>query len=133
MKKMSECLFIWGLGGTLYYMIEIAFRGYSHWSMFILGGIGLLFCAFQGLWTRWQDPLWRQVLRCVIFITAGEFLTGILVNKVMRWNVWDYSSLPLQLMGQISVPFMILFSGLCVLGILLGKFILQRVYLVKKC
>ena len=43
MKKLSEYLFMGALGGTLYYMIEIIFRGYSHWSMFLLGGICFIF------------------------------------------------------------------------------------------
>ena len=51
MKKWSENLFLWALGGSLYYGFEVFFRGFSHWSMFVLGGICLLFCAKQGLWT----------------------------------------------------------------------------------
>ena len=48
-KKWSENLFLWALGGSLYYGFEVFFRGFSHWSMFVLGGICLLFCAKQGL------------------------------------------------------------------------------------
>ena len=44
-KKWSENLFLWALGGSLYYGFEVFFRGFSHWSMFVLGGICLLFCA----------------------------------------------------------------------------------------
>ena len=36
MKKLSEYLFMGALGGTLYYMIEIIFRGYSHWAESVL-------------------------------------------------------------------------------------------------
>ena len=43
MKKLSEYLFLWTLGGTLYYTFEMIFRGFSHWSMFLLGGFCLLF------------------------------------------------------------------------------------------
>ena len=38
MKKMSEYLFLWAVGGCLYYTFEIVFRGFSHWTMFVLGG-----------------------------------------------------------------------------------------------
>ena len=37
MKKLSEYLLLWTLGGCLYYFFEIFFRGFSHWSMFVLG------------------------------------------------------------------------------------------------
>lgn len=67
-----------------------------------------------------------------IFITAGEFITGLLVNKILHWNVWDYSDQPLQLWGQICVPFTILFSGLCVIGILLTGYLMHWLYGEKK-
>ena len=38
MKRLSEYVFFWTLGGTLYYSFEMIFRGFSHWSMFMLAG-----------------------------------------------------------------------------------------------
>ena len=43
MKKISEYSFLWAVGGCLYYGFEILFRGFSHWTMFVLGGICLMF------------------------------------------------------------------------------------------
>lgn len=54
MKRLSEYLFFWTLGGTLYYSFEMIFRGFSHWSMFMLGGFCLVFCIQQGIWTGWD-------------------------------------------------------------------------------
>ena len=122
MKKLSEYLFLWTLGGSLYYFFEIFFRGFSHWSMFILGGICMVFFTVQGQAVHWEDALWRQILRCIIFVTAMEFITGIIVNKWLHMAVWDYSNQPFQLFGQICVPFMIIFSGLSVLGICLSGY-----------
>lgn len=48
MKKLSEYIFFWALGGCIYYFFEILFRGFSHWSMFVLGGICLLFFLYSG-------------------------------------------------------------------------------------
>ena len=149
LKKVSEYLFLWALGGTIYYEFEMIFRGFSHWSMFVLGGICFLFFTIQGKMVHWQDALWRQLLRCIVFVTsmefitgiivnkmvrcvifvaAGEFFTGIIVNKWLRLNVWDYSDQPMQLFGQICVPFLIIFSGLCVIGIFLSSFLLHILY-----
>ena len=119
-KKYSEYLFIWTLGGCIYYSLEIVFRGFSHWSMFVLGGLAFCCCTFQGQSMHWSEPLWIQLVRAVIFVTALEFITGIIVNKWLTLAIWDYSDQPLQLWGQICVPFMILFSGLLVCGIFLG-------------
>lgn len=122
--RVSEWICLWTIGGIIYYSIEMVFRGFSHWTMFVLGGFCLLFFGIQGVLTGWEDPLWIQVVRCTAFVTAGEFITGIIVNKWLHLSVWDYSDQPLQLFGQICVPFMILFSGLCVVGIFLSCFVL---------
>lgn len=128
MKKLSEYLFFWTLGGSIYYTFEMVFRGFSHWSMFALGGICMVFFAQQGLWMKWEDPLWLQVIRCALFVTAGEFITGIIVNKWMGWNVWDYSDQVFHLFGQICAPFAILFSGMCALGIFMTGYLLYWLY-----
>lgn len=132
MQKLSKYLFLWALGGVLYYTIEMIFRGFSHWSMFVLGGFCMLFFAVQGRACEWNDPFGLQVLRCTIFVTACEFITGIIVNKWLLWEVWDYSNQPLQLFGQICAPFILLFSVLCVCGILLSGHILYWIYGEKK-
>ena len=128
LKKIMEYGFLWGVGGTLYYTIEILFRGYSHWSMFALGGVCMMFFAFQGNAKQWLEPLWIQVIRCSVFVTACEFITGLIVNKWFQLNVWDYSDQPYQLFGQICLPFALLFSGLCTVGIPLTKCLLYLVF-----
>lgn len=128
MKKISEYLFLWGIGGWIYYSLEIIFRGFSHWSMFLLGGICMMFFTYQGELVHWQDDFLRQVLRCSIFVTAMEFITGIIVNKWFALHVWDYSCMPFQLFGQICLPFMILFACLCAVGIYLSANILHLLY-----
>lgn len=128
MKKISEYLFLWALGGCIYYTFEMLFRGFSHWTMFLLGGTCFLFCAIQGLCVKWRDPLWLQVLRCTLFVTACEFITGMIVNKWLNLGIWDYSDQPFTLFGQICVPFTIIFSGLCAIGILLSGYLTHWLY-----
>ena len=116
LKRLLEYGVLWIVGGTLYFSIELLFRGFSHWTMFVLGGICMMFFAFQGF----SDPLWKQVLRSIVFVTACEFITGMIVNKFLGWNVWDYSKMPFHIMGQICLPFTLLFTLLCIGGILLS-------------
>lgn len=132
MKKLSEYMFLWALGGILYYSFEMIFRGFSHWSMFVLGGICLLFFWKQGQWCSWRDPMWLQIIRCTIFVTACEFITGIIVNKWLNWAVWDYSDQPFQLFGQICLPFATIFSGLCAIGIVFSGNMMHWFYKEKK-
>lgn len=37
-RKLNKYLLLFNIGGVLYIGIELAWRGWSHWSMFILGG-----------------------------------------------------------------------------------------------
>ncbi len=131
-KRLKEYLFLWLSGGSLYYTFEMVFRGFSHWSMFVLGGVCFMFFGAQGMAVRWQDPLWLQILRCSIFVTACEFITGIIVNKWFQWYVWDYSDQPFNLFGQICLPFAIIFSGLCVVGIFASGYLLHWIFREEK-
>lgn len=128
LKRLREYFFLWTLGGILYYSFEMIFRGFSHWTMFVLGGICMVFFAIQGRAVRWQDPLWKQVIRCTLFVTACEFITGLIVNKWLELGVWDYSDQPLHLFGQICLPFAIIFSGLCAAGIVLSGYLLYWLF-----
>lgn len=122
MKKYYKFIFFWLLGGSIYYFFEVLFRGFSHWSMFILGGLCLAFFYYQGKLLCWRDSLVIQTLRCMIFVTAMEFITGIIVNKYWGMDVWDYSEMPFQLFGQICLPFAVIFGGLSVIGIILSGY-----------
>ena len=128
MKQVSQYLFLIGVGGVLYDSFEMIFRGFSHWSMFLLGGICFWFFYIQVKVTNWQDPMWIQIIRCTIFVTACEFITGIIVNKWLGWAVWDYSDQPFQLFGQICLPFATIFSGMCALGIVWSGNLLHLLY-----
>lgn len=128
MKKISEYLFLISVGGCIYYSFEIIFRGFSHWSMFLLGGICFLFFEIQGKMVAWEDALWKQVVRCMIFVTSMEFTTGIIVNKWLQLGVWDYTGQPFQLFGQICLPFIIIFSGLSAAGIILSGYLSYWLY-----
>ena len=80
--------------------------------------------------------LWSKGACVVIFaesgVTAGEFITGIIVNKWLKLNVWDYSDQPFHLLGQICFAFIILFSGLCVIAIYLSAYFLHFICGEKK-
>lgn len=103
-------LFFTGAAG--YYALEIAFRGHSHWSMAICGGlcICLIYLA-NHRFSRLPLPL-RAAIGAAI-ITAVEFIAGCILNLWLGWNVWSYESLPYNLLGQIAPTFSALWFLLC--------------------
>lgn len=97
-------LIIFLVGGIGYGAIEVAFRGYTHWSMLLTGG-----SAFLSLYliqtTFPNTSIFIKALFGMVVITLLEFSVGLIVNRVFSLGVWDYSNLPYNLLGQISLPF----------------------------
>ena len=48
-----------------------------------------------------------------LLITAYEFCVGLIVNIKLGWDVWDYSSLPYNIMGQICPIYTFVWFTLC--------------------
>lgn len=119
----GKYLFLFAIGGALYYTGEILFRGYSHWSMFLLGGLCFLYAGIQNEFTAWNKPLILQIMQVELFVLIGEFITGCIVNLWLKWNVWDYSNMPANVAGQICLPFALLFLPLCLGAIVLDDFL----------
>jgi len=101
------------LGASGYTLLEIIWRGYSHWTMTVTGGfcMTILFLLNESL-ASW-DLSAKCFVGCIL-ITSVELVVGILVNLILKWNVWDYSSIPMNFMGQICLPYTVLWYFLCI-------------------
>lgn len=120
MPLLYPMLFLFG--GAVYLMLELLWRKRTHWSMGVIGGVAflLLFLVFTRIGNE------RLLLKGVVgaaIITSLEFLGGAVVNVRLKWNVWDYSMLPLNLYGQVCI----LFSGLWFLLSMLVALIVQAI------
>lgn len=110
-----KSVIIFLLGGGGYAILELLFRRYTHWSMVIAGGI----CAviLYKIAVKSKEALWKKWIMSGAVITTVEFLTGIAVNILLGWNVWDYSEQWANLFGQICVSFSFLWVMLSIPGI----------------
>lgn len=122
-KIFIKYLILFLLGGYTYYAIEILWRGYSHYSMIICGGICFIYAGLQNEQVEWDYPFWKQVLRVEAFILSAEFITGCIVNLWLGLNVWDYSGLPGNILGQTCPQFALLFLPLSAIAIIVDDFI----------
>ena len=104
MFSIRELSNIFIIGGILYGLIEIIFRGYTHWSMVITGGLCFLVFYVLNI-TLPTDSLLLRCIVSVVVITTLEFYTGYIVNILLKWDVWDYSNLAYNLKGQICLTF----------------------------
>ena len=93
------------IGGGGYVGLELLWRGRSHISMFLAGGVCFLLLGKLNR-VRPRLPL---ALRCLVgagIITAVELAAGLLANR--DYSVWDYRQLPLNFHGQICLPYSLL-------------------------
>ena len=125
-RLLNKYLFLFGVGGLLYILIELIWRDRSHWTMFLLGGICFIFLGLINEIVPWQMPLWQQILIGAVGITTLEVLTGCIVNLALGWNVWDYSGLPGNLLGQICPQYFALWLPVALAGIVLDDWIRYR-------
>lgn len=85
-----------------------------------------LFCVCCGLLNEvlpWEMTLSKQMLIGATIITSLEFITGLIVNVKLGWDVWDYSNLPLNIYGQICPIFFIAWYYVSGLAIVLDDYI----------
>ena len=105
-------LLVFLLGGAVYGMIEVLFRGHTHWSMVVTGGACVLTLYVLLEWLDSQ-PLVIAAMTGALIITVYELVVGCIVNLRFGWNVWDYSEMEGNLLGQICPVFTAAWFGLC--------------------
>ena len=122
--KLSQLTFALLTGLLIYSPIEIVCRGFTHWTMSLTGG--LVLALLYAVNSRRTITLIRSCFAGSLIITALEFAVGVFDNLIMDWNVWDYSDMPLNLLGQICLPFTGLWFALCIPAYFLCRFIRCR-------
>lgn len=90
-------------GGTCYMTLELIWRGWSHGSMFLAGGT--CFLLLGRLNTLRIPPAIKLLLGSAV-ITGVELTAGLLFNR--NYAVWDYRNMPFSFLGQICLPFSLL-------------------------
>ncbi len=110
--KLSQNIFTFLLGYFIYSLIEIVNRGYTHWTMALTGGAVLTILYMIN--SRNTMTLIKSCILGTVIITSIEFTVGIFVNIIMGWHVWDYSTVPMNILGQICLPFSGVWFLLCI-------------------
>lgn len=102
MMKRIAGLFACGSAG--YAALEILWRGYTHWTMALTGGV--VFSVMAPVRKSLQGVSWVQ--RCVAgsaLITTAEFIVGCVVNLHYGLGIWDYSKERFNLLGQVCAKY----------------------------
>lgn len=132
MKKFIGKLGLFLSCGFIYCMIEILFRGWSHWSMFVLTGFLGVFCvdSINNVLSFDCDYI-VQILISTILCTIGEGISGIILNVWLQLNVWDYSKITFGtfFFGQCNVLFC--FAWMLIISIIIFYCDAYNYYILK--
>ena len=115
MRLWKNCVLFY-LGGGAYMLLEVAFRGWSHGSMFLAGGSSFLLLGAVERSSPKLPPALRMLLGAAV-ITSVELFAGLAVNR--QYQVWDYRHMPLNFRGQVCLPFSLLWIPVSLGGFLL--------------
>ena len=132
MKKFIGKLGLFLSCGFIYCMIEILFRGWSHWSMFVLTGFLGVFCVDSINNTLSFDCDYIvQILISTILCTIGEGISGIILNVWLQLNVWDYSKMTFGtfFFGQCNILFC--FAWMLIISIIIFYCDAYNYYILK--
>lgn len=129
-KTFFKYLILGNIGGIVYVFIELLYRGFSHWTMFIVAAISFILIGLINEYISWDMKLWKQMLIGSAIITTMEFISGYIINIKLGWQVWDYSNLPFNIMGQICLPFSVVWFFISLVAIIADDYL--RYWLFKE-
>ena len=110
-------------GGCVYFLIEMAWRGHSHWTMAVLGGVCFVLIGEINEFIPWNMPLVLQGAIGSGTVTLLELVSGIILSLWLGLGIWDYSNMPFNFLGQICLPFSLLWVALSVVAVILDDWL----------
>lgn len=128
MKKLLKPIILFLIGGGIYISIEIVYRYImnrpdTHWSMFILGGLVFILIGAINEYIAWEIPFWIQDFIGTSIVLILEFIFGCVLNLWLNLEVWDYTNMPFNVLGQICLPFALIWCVLVAVAIVLDDYL----------
>ncbi|MCR4615996.1 MAG: putative ABC transporter permease [Clostridiales bacterium] len=124
---LREGLFVFAFGGVIYSLTEIAYRGFTHWTMTLTGGLAFLMLYVINIKLASANIFVKSLVGCLI-ITSIEFFVGIVANRMFGLKVWDYSGNRFNLCGQVCPRFSCIWFLLCIPGVTICRFIKANLF-----
>lgn len=127
-SNLAKNIILFIVGGSIYYIIEFLYKtfisfGNCHWSMFLLGGLCFLLIGSINENISWKEPIIIQGIKGSLIVTSLELVFGIILNVKLELDIWDYSNVPFNFMGQICLPFSIAWIFLSLFAIILDDYL----------
>lgn len=123
LKNILKYLILGSIGGAIYIVIELLYRGYTHWSMFCVAFFAFILIGLINEFISWNISLWKQMLIGSGIVTVLEFISGYILNIKLGLHIWNYSNVPFNIMGQICLPFSIAWFLISLIAIIADDYL----------
>ena len=91
-KILIPYTIIFIVSGFIYTALEILWRGYTHWTMFVCAGLcGLAMANINNNWLEFDTDFRIQIVASALVCTSMEFIFGMIFNG--DFTIWDYRGL----------------------------------------
>lgn len=131
-NRLSSII-IFLIGGSVYICIEVLWRflhksGPTHWTMFFLGGTAF-YCIskindrFPQKTVSSKKCLWGTATILIL-----EFIYGLVLNIWLSMGIWDYTDMPMNLLGQVCLPFAVAWYALTAVAFIADRFIKTKLF-----
>lgn len=122
MNRLRRWVLLWFLLGEQYFVIEAVYRFFRgervHVAMLAVGGLAaVLIGAVNQIPRFYRAPVIIQALAGTVITLGVEFCTGYLLNIRLGLSIWDYTGLTGNFMGQVCLPFAVVWFFLIPLAI----------------
>ena len=118
-RRWVLSMLLWSWGGTVYCLLEVAFKTITghperiSWTMLVVAILLTVPVERCGAQLPWSCPLWLQALCCAALVTAVELVSGLVLNLWLGLDIWDYTDLPGNFLGQICPQYSAVWWVLC--------------------
>lgn len=132
-NKIYKDLILIFVMGTLYMVLEGLWRGWTHISMLVVGGLSAFLIGRLNQHPKFYDKkMWQECLIGTIIILVLEFTSGCILNLWLHLDVWSYANVPFNLLGQICLPYTLLWFMLVPACIYADDYLRYKLFQEKK-
>lgn len=132
-NKIYKDLILIFIMGALYMVLEGIWRGWTHISMLVVGGLSAFFIGKLNEHPFFCDKkMWQECVIGTLIILTLEFTSGMILNVWLKLGIWDYSDTWGNLYGQICIPYAVLWFFLVPLAIYVDDYLRYKLFGEKK-
>lgn len=128
-KKIYKDLILIFVMGAIYMVLEGVWRGWTHISMLVVGGLSAFLIGKLNEHPKFYDrKMWEQCLIGTIIALLLEFISGMILNVWLKLDIWDYSNTWGNLYGQICIPYAVLWFFLIPFAIYTDDYLRYKLF-----